>query len=295
MVTIRLQTSDTRVPIAIDFGDSTLTVQNPPQLDPRCTAVKLTCVSATVTAAPNAVEGPRDVKLTFPANQGKPQTIQTISKGFFVERKRVVVLAVDGFGWDAFQQVVSDQGNQIGALFAAPPMKGQSLQAEARATFTPITFGRWTTIFSGALPKDHKVPSNKFFNRSEKIAEATLGTSGAEQLFGAADQCMTCGDASQGAFVQLAWWFGKKQPYNRHFQVPFIYDKLRSPQTRSVVVLQQAGLGQGNGAAGSGQDTWHNFPLGLLNAAGMDPESAGRSASMTRPSRSPSRDCEPQL
>ncbi|MFQ5799882.1 MAG: alkaline phosphatase family protein, partial [Bacteroidota bacterium] len=54
--------------------------------------------------------------------------------------------------------------------------------------------------------------------------------------------------------------------YNRFFEDPFIYDDLRERGFRSIVINQQAGLGQGNSpAVDNGDDIWERFSAKTLN------------------------------
>ncbi len=110
-------------------------------------------------------------------------------------------------------------------------------------------------MFSGAPPSVTGVPANEWLNR-----KAIMGTDP-----GAVDQCLGCDDAHLGPWVATGGG-----AYNRHFQNPFVYDVLRAESFRSIVIKQQAGLGEGNSDASVAGD-WD--PFGIFDvslASGYD-------------------------
>jgi hypothetical protein len=210
----------------------------------------------------DAKQGWRGAKIEFPDGSSKK-----VDKQIFITHRRLIVLAVDGFGWDPFVNV-RDEAPNLQKLFGTnlDLAQGQSVLRQVLTTFTPITFGRWASLFSGALPRQIGVPSNEYMNRKGLL----YGT----ETWGEVSQCLGCGSFAHLTYT-LPGGLGKEGAYNRHFQVPFIYDRLHeqapppsggpAPRRHSVVFGQQAGLGQLNTKGKEkGLDTWKPLSASLL-------------------------------
>jgi hypothetical protein len=200
-----------------------------------------------------ATVGLRD--LTFTLDNGQTKTFPQALK---VSRGRMVIFAIDGFGHDFFTQVKEDPGPAVNpkkglgtalAVIFGDTYRGTGLleKKPLLTSFPPITFSRWSTMFSGSFPSVTGVPANEWLNRT------TLPVPGGN-LGGNLSQCLGCGDPS------LAQWVnGASDAYNRHFLgTRFIYDDLRDQGFRSIVLGQQAGLGMGNSGP-HGDDIWETF------------------------------------
>ena len=125
-------------------------------------------------------------------------------------------------------------------------------------TFAPITFSRWATVFSGASPRETRVPGQPWFNRQALI--------GGESNHGRPNQGLGLIEVFQAGQP-----FHDPGAYTRFFEVPFIYDDLRAQGLRSIVIDQQAGLGLGNREdTAQGDDIWDKFNLTLLDTLGVE-------------------------
>ncbi|HKC12366.1 MAG TPA: alkaline phosphatase family protein [Vicinamibacteria bacterium] len=199
-----------------------------------------------------ATIGLRD--LTFTLDNGQTKMFPKILK---VSRGRMVIFAIDGFGYDFFNQVkenpappVSSKalGTALAVIFGENYRGTGLLEKKPLLTsFPPITFSRWSTMFSGSFPAVTGVPANEWLNRT------TLPVPGGN-LGGALSQALGDGD-----FFLAQWVNGSSDAYNRHFiGTRFVYDDLRDAQFRSIVLGQQAGLGMGNSGP-HGDDVWEPF------------------------------------
>jgi hypothetical protein len=119
-----------------------------------------------------------------------------------------------------------------------PPAEGpmQGARVTELTTFPPITFTRWATVFSGSPPKDTLVPGLNWFNRAAVI--------GGEDTFGSTNQFLGLAGISASGPGTAGLVLKATSSYNRHHQVPFVYDTIGAQGLRSIVIVQQAGNGQ---------------------------------------------------
>ena len=157
-----------------------------------------------------------------------------------------MLFAIDGLAKAEFDEAITANGPEwdtgkgttaFKQIFAETPNRGRSIVKEAVTTFPPITFTRWASIFSGQPPAVTGVPGNNWMNRQ------------APPFGGAFDQGLGQGEAGRTFDI-----FFMPDAYNRHYPVPFIYDTLRERGMRSIVINQQAGLGQSTPAVGLLED-----------------------------------------
>jgi hypothetical protein len=199
-----------------------------------------------------AAIGLRDLTFTLTNGQTK-----TFPKALKISRGRMVIFAIDGFGYDFFTTVKEDPtpavnpkkglGTALAVIFGENYRGTGLLEKKALLTsFPPITFSRWATMFSGSFPTVTGIPANEWLNRT------TLGVPGGD-LGGDLSQCLGCSDTSLATWVN-----GNSAAYNRHINTQFVYDDLRAQNFRSVVISQQAGLGRGNNGPHGG-DLWDTF------------------------------------
>jgi hypothetical protein len=217
-------------------------------------------VEVTSTTAP----GRRDVTLHYAGGQGE----QTLKQYLWVTHRRLIVFAIDGVGWDVFEEIRS-QGRNLGRIFGTTPAEGQNVARAVSTTFTPITYGRWATVFSGTEPGKTGIPSNHFLNRRAYTDE--------QGDHGDPNQCLNCGQLAHSIWPMggfSIWPFAQTKAYTFHFKDEFIYDKLRkrgTDQRRSVVIAHQAGLGRLNAKGESGwtPDRWHRLDRSIMLGAAV--------------------------
>jgi hypothetical protein len=204
-------------------------------------------------AGPDATLSRRDIVVQL--EDGEKLTLPGM---FQVTHRRLIVFAVDGLGWTPFWNV-RDAAPALQRLFGTDPIRleGQNVTRQVLTTFTPITFGRWATVFSEADPKDTGVPSNEYVNR-RAVREGTCE-------HGDVSQCLGCGTFGHLTYT-LSGSLGDSGAYNRHFHVPFVYDRLRGngARRRSAVFGQQAGLGMLNSLPDPAPDNWVTLTPGLI-------------------------------
>ena len=212
-------------------------------LDPTVAGGSLVGRVLKFTVAPDAPLGERSLVYHFSNNTTKRfDHVLTVSGG------RVVVFAIDGLAKGSFDEAIRATGPEwdtgkgttaFNRIFVGTPSRGRSIVKEAVTSFPPITFTRWASIFSGQPPSVTGVPGNNWMNRQPAFG-------------GAFDQGLGQGDAGRTSKI-----FFSEDAYNRHHPVPFIYDTLRERGMRSIVINQQAGLGQstrGMGLSENGPD-----------------------------------------
>jgi len=200
-----------------------------------------------------ATIGLRDLTFTLASGQTK-----TFPQALKISRGRMVIFAIDGFGYDFFNLVKEDPapavnpkkgpGTALAVIFGENYRGTGLLEKKPLLTsFPPITFSRWSTMFSGSFPAVTGVPANEWLNRT------TLPTPGGN-LGGDLSQCLGCSDLTLAVTVNSS-----SGSYNRHFLgTRFVYDDLRAQGFRSIVIKQQAGLGMGNSGP-HGDDVWDRF------------------------------------
>jgi hypothetical protein len=162
-----------------------------------------------------------------------------------ITRGRVVIFAIDGLSREQFDAAIDSPGPELRLgktalnwMFRTTAPNRQNIVVTESTTFPPITFTRWASVFSGRPPGETLVPHNQYLNRHAIINGPS---------FGGADQGLGLGDERLSLFVMHG-----DDAYNRHFPVDFIYDDLSRRQFRSIVSVQQAGLGKGT--PGDGKD-----------------------------------------
>jgi predicted AlkP superfamily pyrophosphatase or phosphodiesterase len=197
------------------------------------------------TVAADAPLGERSLVYHFSNNTTKRfDNVISVSGG------RVVVFAIDGLAKAQFDEAIRATGPEwdtgkgttaFNRIFVGTPTRGRSIIKEAVTSFPPITFTRWASIFSGQPPAVTGVPGNNWMNR-----QVATG--------GAFDQGL--GQNERDRTLDI---FFSEDAYNRHHPVPFIYDTLRERGMRSIVINQQAGLGQST----RGMGLTENGPDGL--------------------------------
>jgi hypothetical protein len=196
----------------------------------------------TATVAKDVPPGSRDLIVSFVNGQTK-----TFRGALRVSQGRAIVFAIDGLSRAAYDDQVNKPGSALSRLFGAGPGR-QVVDRTVVASFPPITFSRWATMFSGRPPKDTLAAGLQWFNRQALI--------GGTDQFGNVDQWLGTPDALVAGDVF------RPGSYNKYFKPEFVYDKLRAAGLRSVVVLQQAGLGRGNSQP-AGDDRWLVMPRNL--------------------------------
>jgi hypothetical protein len=185
----------------------------------------------------NAALGART--LTFRYRRAGRVIEHSVERALLVTRGRMVVFAIDGLSTDQFDAATRSLGPPLGrttkpafSTIFDPSDTRKWVKRTEIATFPPITFTRWATVFSGRTPKETMVPSLNWFNR-QALVDGTGGR--VNQFIGEGDRTI----ARKVLF--------DSDSYNRHHRVPFVYDTIGENGLRSVVVMQQAGVGQRRG------------------------------------------------
>jgi hypothetical protein len=196
-----------------------------------------------VNTAASAALGRRDAEVRFSGGDRK-----RITSALNVMHRRMVVFAIDGLAKYQFDAAITQTGVPVLAkeplsamkyIFSSTQAKGQSIERAESTTFAPITYTRWASVFSGATPSQTLVPSNNYLNRRELV-------DGIQGTFGDVDQGLNWNDVFRVRQV-----YNGAGSYNRHFQVPLVYDTLNGAGLKSIVILQQAGVGKQTASPGS--------------------------------------------
>jgi predicted AlkP superfamily pyrophosphatase or phosphodiesterase len=211
-----------------------------------------------VDVAINADLGPRDIVVRF----GNGDTT-TGERSLEVDRRRLVIFAIDGLSKTQFDAAKSDMsppvlgrshGTALHRIFQDSVTRGQVVDRELITTFPPITYTRWASVFSGQTPGETRVHANQWFNRHALI-------NGSE--FGDVDQRLGLGTAGQVNNVLFS-----AGAYNRHFDTDLVFDELRRAGLRSIVIGHQVGLGRSmrgeRRLSGTGNDEWRRWDPELV-------------------------------
>ena len=235
--------------------------------------------SQTIVLVPRSII--REIRTTFTVDVDKDATLgrrnitftmsngdtKTFPDAFLVTRGRMVIFAIDGLNWNQFlaskkhqsPSLHSGTGTAFQIIFDEPEGRKQVAVGRLSTTFAPITFSRWATVFSGASPRETRVPGQPWFNRQAVI--------GGENNHGSPNQ----GLGFLFEVTQAAQPFHSDDAYTRFFEVHFIYDDLRAQGLRSIVIDQQAGLGLGNREdTDQRDDIWDKFNIAIADTLAVE-------------------------
>jgi hypothetical protein len=215
--------------------------------------------SWTFTVDPAAAPSQRKltVTLTGPA--------ATATADFWIEPRRMILFAIDGLSWDLFKEVYNDASDASLRELLSPSDPARtdterSVNVKVRTTFPPITWSRWTTVFSGRTAGAMHTAGTGWLNRAALLPGGD-DTGDVVQGTGVSDLAMLrFMYFSSGAFNRNAPLAAPPEP-------GMVYADLRARGLRSVVVLSPAGYGVKEGDDPK-NDRWDRLSPKIITSMG---------------------------
>jgi probable HAF family extracellular repeat protein len=95
---------------------------------------------------------------------------ERLRDNFMVVGIRVLILAVDGAGYQHVNDVIESSSTALSKVFVH---NGDNRGESALAVLPTVTWTNWTGVFSGMAPSDHGIVGNAFFERERGVPVGT--------------------------------------------------------------------------------------------------------------------------